>query len=159
MNLRHYECECSICHRKSQVAFHEEPYPKYGSTFEAHCKHCERITEHTRVLTKKTAAEIRNRETEERLRQALADKCRDYQFDYRFVYQSIVVTTALSDWSFDYHRPRITLYHESTVKINFTTGNYAKSHVQFRDKKMKPEEVIDYIAAHDKAGSISDCHD
>lgn len=43
-----------------------------------------------------------------------------------------------------------TLRHESTTKINFATGDYAFTHEQFRDQKMTFEEVIDYIAAHDK---------
>jgi translation initiation factor IF-3 len=40
--------------------------------------------------------------------------------------------------------------NESTVKINFETGNYAKMHVQFRGRKMSCEEVIDYIVAYDE---------
>lgn len=36
---------------------------------------------------------------------------------------------------FDYHRPRKTLYHESTIKVNFVTGDYAKSHKQFKSEK------------------------
>lgn len=35
------------------------------------------------------------------------------------------------------------------LKINFTTGDYAKSHVQFREGRMTPIKVIDYIADHD----------
>lgn len=72
-----------------------------------------------------------------------------YGFLYRFLYQSVIITTQLSDWCFDYHQSAITLYHESTIKINFETGNFAKAHVQFRNQKMSVPEVIDYIAAHD----------
>ena len=60
-----------------------------------------------------------------------------------------ISSICLADWCFDYHQSRITLYHESTVKINFETGDYAKSHLQFANRKMKPLDVIDYIAAHD----------
>lgn len=49
-----------------------------------------------------------------------------------------------------FYNSRKTLRHESTVKINFETGDYAKTHEQFRDRKMTCEEVIDYIAEHDK---------
>ncbi len=75
--------------------------------------------------------------------------CNEKGFSCRFLYQSVIITTDLSDWCFDYHLSRITLYHESTIKINFTTGNYAKAHVQFRNRKMTIPEVIDYIAKHD----------
>ena len=67
----------------------------------------------------------------------------------RFLYHSVIITTPLSGWCFDYHTPKKTLYHESTTKINFATGYYAKAHVQFRDRRMSPIEVIDYIANHD----------
>ncbi len=40
--------------------------------------------------------------------------------------------------------------YESTIKVNFKTGDYAKTHEQFRDRKMTCEEVIDYIARHEK---------
>ena len=49
-----------------------------------------------------------------------------------------------------HHESRKTLRHESTHKINFETGDYAKTHEQFRNRKMTCEEVIDYIAAHDE---------
>ncbi|MBR5109725.1 MAG: hypothetical protein IK099_05980 [Clostridia bacterium] len=39
----------------------------------------------------------------------------------------------ISSWQFQYHESRKTLRHESTVKINFETGDYAKTHEQFRD--------------------------
>ena len=29
------------------------------------------------------------------------------------------------------------------------TGNYAKAHIQFQKRKIKPLDVIEYIAAHD----------
>lgn len=67
----------------------------------------------------------------------------------RFLYQSVIVTTPLADWCFDYHQRKITLYHESTIKINFATGDFVKSHLQFANRKMTPLEVIDYIASHD----------
>lgn len=107
------------------------------------------MTEYTRVLTKKAAAEQRKKEQEQSLRSLIVAKCNQYGFKCRFLYQSVIITTPISEWSFDYHTPRITLYHESTDKINRDTGNYAKSHLQFRDKKMTSVEVIDYIAGHD----------
>ena len=146
--MRQYECECLKCGRKRQFAF-DEPYPKFGDTFPRFCTMCAADTVHTRTLKKKTAAELRTVERENALRQSIVDKCAEMGFQCRFLYQSVIVTTALSDWCFDYHKSKITLYHESTIKINFATGNYAKAHVQFNARKMKPLEVIEYIAAHD----------
>lgn len=146
--MRQYECECLHCGRKRQVAF-TQPYPQFGETFLAHCTACDSDTAHTRVLTKKTASELRAAADENALRQSIADKCTEKGFQCRFLYRSVVITTHLADWCFDYHEARITLYHESTIKINFNTGDQAKAHVQFRERKMKPLDVIEYIAAHD----------
>ena len=132
------------------MAFASEPYPEYGENFIAQCNVCNQQTNHTRVLTKKTATELRKKAAEEALRQSIVDKCNVYGFSCRFLYQSVIVTTPISDWCFDYHESRITLYHESTTKINFETGDFAKAHVQFRARKITPIEVIEYIAGHDK---------
>ena len=148
--MRQYECKCLACGDRRQKAFQREPYPEYGAVFLTRCVVCNADTEHTRVLTRKTAAEIRRREAEQQLRRSLIDKCGEYGFTCRFVYQSVIITTPLSDWCFDYHQSRITLYHESTTKINYATGDYAKAHKQFTDRKMTPLEVIEYIAAHDE---------
>lgn len=147
---RHYECECSNCGKKRQLAFHEEPFPEIGEAFLFMCPICDTETEHTRVLTKKAAAELRRKQQEKDLQNAIIDQCTKFGFAYRFVYRSVIITTALSDWCFDYHQSKITLYHESTVKVNFSTMDYAKSHVQFENKKMTPFEVIEYIAKHDE---------
>lgn len=80
------------------------------------------------------------------LRQSIADRCAELGFRCRFLYQSVIVMTPLSDWCFDYHERKITLYHESTVKINFATGDYAKAHMQFHARKMTPLVVLSYIA-------------
>lgn len=104
----------------------------------------------TRTLTRKTAKEIKAKQDELDLRQTIIDRCNFYGFRYRFLYQSIIVTTPLADWCFDYHQKNITLYHESTYKINLETGDFAKAHVQFRNQPMKPPAVIDYIASHDE---------
>ena len=148
--MRHYECECLKCGRKAQIAFQAEPYPEIGETFVRFCPSCSEETQMTRVLTKKAAAELRRRQAEADLRQSILDRCAEYGFQCRFLYQSVIITTPLSDWCFDYHAVKKTLYHESTTKINFaTTGDYARAHVQFRDRRMTPIEVIDYIADHD----------
>ena len=147
--MRHYECECMNCGAKRQIAFKVEPYPEIGDVFIFACSSCGEETQHTRSLTQKAAAELRRKQQEADLRNSIVEKCSAYGFKCRFLYQSVIVTTNLADWCFDYHESRITLYHESTVKINFKTGNYAKAHVQFEKRKMKPLEVIDYIASHD----------
>ena len=77
-------------------------------------------------------------------------RCQQYGFQCRFLYESVIITTPISSWQFGYHESRKTLRHESTVKINFETGDYAKTHEQFRERKMTCLEVIDYIAEHDK---------
>lgn len=146
--MRQYECKCLNCGRKRQIAF-AEPYPQFEETFTKYCASCAADTAHTRVLTKKTASELRAAAYENALRQSIIDKCIEKGFKCRFLYQSVIITTHLADWCFDYHETKITLYHESTVKINFATGDYAKAHVQFRERRMKPLEVIEYIAVHD----------
>ena len=148
--MRHYECECLVCHGISQCDFYAEPYPAYGDTFTFFCKSCGSETLHTRTLTRKTAAELRRQEEEAALRNSIQACCAAHGFSCRFLYQSVVVSTPLADWSFDYHQSKKTLRHESTIKVNFKTGDYAKIHEQFRDRKMTCEEVIDYIARHEK---------
>lgn len=137
------------CCTKRQVPFRDEPYPEYGDIFLHTCSVCKEETRHTRVLTRKTVSEIRRKQQEEDLRNSIVEKCAEYGFRCRFLYQSVIVTTNLADWCFDYHESRKTLYHESTVKVNFKTGDYAKAHVQFSNRKIKTPEVIEYIAAHD----------
>lgn len=148
-SMRHYECKCLNCGSKKQVAFSEEPYPEFGDTFTLLCRNCGLEASHTIVLTKRIASALRMKQAENDLQKSISDKCDKYGFQCRFLYQSVVITTPLSDWCFDYHQHRITLYHESTRKINFETGNYAKSHIQFKDRKILPLEVIDYIASHE----------
>jgi len=148
--MRHYESECTVCGRKMQIAFPQEPYPEYGDRFLHFCPLCGEETEHTRTMTRKTAAQLRSDQEEQRRREEIMTLCEKEGFSCRFLHQSVIITTELSDWCFDYHQSRITLYHESTTKINFATGNYAKAHVQFRNRKMTIPKVIDYIANHDR---------
>lgn len=148
--MRQYECQCMSCGTKRQVAFKVEPYPELGDVFLVTCRTCQAETSHSRVLTRKAKAEVHRRQQEEDLRNSIGEKCSAYGFSYRFLYRSVIVTTPLADWCFDYHNSLITLYHESTIKINFETKNYAKSHVQFADRQINPLDVIDYIAAHDE---------
>lgn len=155
--MRQYECECTKCGNRRQITFHAEPYPEVGDVFDFCCSSCQEETQHTRSLTRKTMAELRRKQQETELRDSLVEKCQEYGFKCRFLYQSVIITTDLVDWCFDYHSSRITLYHESTIKVNFETGNYAKAHIQFADRKIKPLEVIDYIAAHDSWRAKRNC--
>jgi len=150
-----YECQCLYCGHKTQIHFATDSAPNPKQEFLHFCKICKTDTLHKRTLTKKTLSEIHRKAQEEALRQSIIEKCKDYNLQYRFLHQSVIITTHLSDWCFDYHQPKITLYHESTIKVNFKTGNYAKSHCQFKEKKMKPTEVIDYIVSHDNRHSNS----
>jgi hypothetical protein len=139
-----------VCGRKTQVAFSAEPYPEYGDRFQHFCPVCETETEHSRTLTRKTATELRRKLEEQQWREEIMALCEREGFSCHFLHQSVIITTELSDWCFDYHQSRITLYHESTTKINSATGNSAKAHVQFRNRQITTPEVIAYIANHDR---------
>ena len=147
--MRQYLCECLKCHNQ-QPYFFDEPFPTAGDTFEQVCKNCDEATTHTRVLTRKAKAEVHAAQEEQALKQSIITRCQQYGFQCRFLYESVIITTPISSWQFGYHESRKTLRHESTVKINFETGDYAKTHEQFRERKMTCLEVIDYIAEHDK---------
>ena len=147
--MRHYVCECQVCHTQQQYAF-EEPYPALGAIFSRPCNACCDVTPHTRVMTRKAMAELRMQQEEEMLRHSILDQCVSLGFQARFLYQSVIITTPISSWQFDYHSKLKTLRHESSVKVNFATGDPAFTHEQFRDRKMSIAEVIDYIAAHDE---------
>lgn len=148
--MRQYLCECLRCHKHETIAFKEEPFPEAGETIEYSCKGCGQKTFYTRVLTRKAMSELRVKQQEEALRQTIRDACMKYGFQHRFLYESVIISTPVSSWQFNYKSSKKTLRHESTVKINFETGNYAKTHEQFRDRKISCEDLIDYIAAHDK---------
>ena len=146
----YYECECEICKTKTLIWAEEDPYLFLGVTFGLACKTCGSTTSHHRVLTRKERAKLNSILAERALQNQIINKCNELGFTYRFVYQSVVITTPLADWCFDYHQSRKTLYHESTTKLNFKTGVFAKSHCQFRDKRMTNVEIIHYISDHDK---------
>ena len=143
-------CECVICSAKNHINFDVESCPKNNMDFEYYCKSCGQPTNHRRVVTRKMQAELNRIKMERELKQSIVDKCAEHGLVCRFVYQSVIITTPLADWCFDYHQSRKTLYHESTTKINFETGDYCKAHCQFRNRKMKISEIIDYIVNHDK---------
>ena len=90
--MRQYECKCLNCGRKRQVSF-AEPYPQFGETFLKHCTSCASDTVHTRVLTRKTASELRTAAYENALRQSIIDKCTEKGFKCRFLYRSVIITT------------------------------------------------------------------
>ena len=146
----HYVCECTACSTQNLLQAEEDPYLFLGEQFELACRHCRQLTLHRRVLTRKQRSELNRILAERALKKSIEDKCAEHGFNCRFVYQSVVITTPVADWCFDFHQSKKTLYHESTIKINFETGRPCKSHCQFRDKKIKVMDVIDYIASHDK---------
>ena len=147
-SMRQYLCECTACGKNVQINF-EEPYPALGAVFPYLCDICGKDTGHTRVMTRKARAELRAAAEEEELRGRIRDRCAMYGFQTRPLYQSIVIISPRAEWSFDYHPAKKTLYHESSYPFNIATGDPAKAHVQFRDRKMSIEEIIDYIARHD----------
>ena len=89
------------------------------------------------------------------MQESILDKCFAYDFTCRFYGESVIITTPVATWQFDYHQKLKTLRHESTVKINFDTGDPAAMHYQFRGRKMSNADVIDYIANHDERKSCS----
>ena len=147
--MRQHLCTCLKCGGQNHLNF-EEPYPKYGDQFIRCCKHCGADTPQTIAMTRKVATELRKQAAEKELKHSITQYCARYGFTCRFLYESVIITTPISSWQFQYHNSRKTLRHESTVKKNFETGDYAKTHDQFRDRKMTCEEVIDYIAKHDE---------
>lgn len=102
--VRHYECECLICRAKSTLIFHEEPFPEVGQEFLYHCPSCGKETYYTRSMNKKAIAELHRKQQEEDMKRSIILKCDEYGFQYRFLYQSVIITTALADWCFDYHQ-------------------------------------------------------
>ncbi len=148
--MRCFACVCENCMQTNQITFHREPYPALNESFIHYCPHCKRKCMHRRIMTKKALAEQRKQEQEAALKKSIVEECAKHGFTCRFLYESVVVTTPLADWQFDYHKDKKTLYHESTVKINFSTGDYAKAHIQFRDRKISNLEIISYVARHDK---------
>lgn len=146
--MRQYMCTCLNCGGRNHLRF-DEPYPQYGDEFIRFCNHCGTDTTQTMVLTKKIATQLRKLKAENERKQSIIDCCQKYGFTCRFLFESVIITTPMSSWQFQYHDSRKTLRHESTIKINFETGDIAKTHEQFRDRKMTCEEVIDYIAEHD----------
>lgn len=146
--MRQYLCECMTCGRQKNMHF-EEPYPLMGDMFSHYCDYYQEDTIFTRTVTKKAQAEMNRIAEENALQESIRDRCDSYGFNCQFYLESVIITTPLASWQFQYHEKLKTLRHESTVKINFETGDAAWSHVQFRDRKMSNDEVIDYIAAHD----------
>lgn len=149
--MRQYLCECTACGGRKSFQF-DEPYPEYGDTFIRHCDLCVADTLFTRVLTRKARAEMNSLKEEQQLQEKIRQKCAEYGFSCRFYLESVIITTPIASWQFAYHEKLKTLRHESTVKVNFDTGDPAAMHYQFRNRKMSVDEVIDYIAAHDIKG-------
>lgn len=135
MAKRQIVCQCATCGSRANFTFPSDTCPQYGEHFPHYCTTCACEREHVLVLTRKIATEIRVAEQERQLHDSILALCTHYGFICRFVYQSVLITTPVCNWFFDYHRPRKTLYHESTIKVNFVTGDYAKSHKQFKSEK------------------------
>lgn len=146
---RCYECICKKCGKTTQITFKEEPFPELGEEFSFDCKECKEKTPHSRVLTRRAQSEQKRLKDEEDLKKHIVDLCTQNGFSYRFLYQSVIIKTDISSWCFDYHKKQKTLYHESTVKINFETGDPCFAHIQFENRNISTEDVIKYIASHD----------
>lgn len=146
--MRQYLCECKACGWQKNMFF-DEPFPRPGDLIHCYCDYCQEDTTFTRTMTRKAQAEINRIAEEKALQESILDKCAYYGFTCRFYGESVIITTPAATWQFDYHQKLKTLRHESTVKINFDTGDPAAMHYQFRNRKMSNADVIDYIANHD----------
>ncbi len=144
-----YQCVCCNCGYQRQMNFSRTEAPKDEQVFQSFCERCSAETVWKRVQTKKLLREQKCKEQEKNLRNTIMQLCHTYGFQCRFLYESVIIKTPVCRWQYDYHRAKKTLYHESTTKINFATGNRADFHVQFRDKKISNEDLIAYIAEHD----------
>lgn len=153
--MRKYLCRCLDCNTEQLIDFNE-PFPLFGDVIKSYCKICLAEKEFTRVLTKKAQAEMNIKAEEDALKKRIADRCALYGFTTRPLYQSVVIQTPKAEWSFDYHQKLKTLLHESTYPFNLNTGAPAKAHIQFRNRKLTIEEIIDYIAKHDGVSRKSD---
>ncbi len=146
--MRQYLCECKACGWQKNLHF-DAPFPELGDSYPHYCDCCQKETIFIRVLTRKAQAETNRIAEEKALQESILDKCAAHGFTCRFYGESVIITTPAAKWQFDYHQKLKTLHHESTVKINFDTGDPAAMHYQFRDRKMSNADVIDYIANHD----------
>ena len=146
--MRQYLCECTICGHQRNFGF-DEPYPECGEVFVRRCDRCGDDKPFVRVMSRKARADAVRMEEEKALQERIRRKCADCGFACRFYMESVIIETPVGSWQFAYHDRLKTLRHESTVKINFETGDPAAMHYQFRDRKMTVDEVIEYIARHD----------
>lgn len=146
--MRKYLCFCLKCKTERLLDF-DEPFPLYGDVFKSYCQNCLAEEDFTRVLTRKAKAELNIKAEEDTLKKRISDRCALYGFTTRQLFQSIVIQTPKAEWSFDYHKRLKTLLHESTYPFSLKTGAPAKAHIQFKDRKLTIEEIIDYIARHD----------
>jgi hypothetical protein len=153
--MRQYLCECTVCGWQKNLRF-DMPFPELGDRFPRYCDNCREETVFTRVLTRKAQAEINRIAEENALRESIMNKCAAYGFGCRFFGESVIITTQVATWLFDYHQKLKTLRHESTIKINFDTGDPAAMHYQFRNRKMSNSDVIEYIADHDERKNLPD---
>ena len=112
-------------------------------------------TDEPPVLTRKMKVRLRREAEEERLKEGIRKRCILYGMSCKFYLESVIVCSPVAKWQFAYHDRLKTLWHESTVKINFETGDYAAMHNQFRNRRLTCEEVIDYIARHDGLSATS----
>lgn len=148
--MRQYLCECSVCKNQYTLWFDQEPFPILGDSFPRQCLNCGKATPFQRVATRKARSELRAIEEEWALREAISAECRRRGFTCTFLYQSVIIQTAVAHWKFDYHVARKTLWHESTYQVNFETGIPAVRHKQFEERKISWQEVISYIDRHDQ---------
>ena len=101
------------------------------------------------ALTRKQKAKLRREAEEAELKETKKKRCALYGMSCRFYLESVIIYSPVAKWQFAYHDRLKTLWHESTVKINFETGDYAAMHNQFRNRRLTCKDVIDYIAGHD----------
>ena len=141
-------CKCLTCGNMREMRIILRHSRNDENEIQCKCYICHKKTSSIIVTSPKEIDAVRKSRVYSRQRR-VKRACDKYHFKFHFGEQHAFIKTELGAWFFDYLDPLVTLYHESTRKINRRTGEYSAFHVQFENKYMSIEKVIDYIASHD----------
>ena len=142
-------CRCTACGKMQEVRIHSRHNSKVVQSITCYCYDCKRETVHLTVNDKKQINQFRSSREKSR-QQRVANACARYGFKHHFGEQHAFVKTPIGTWFFNYLDLNVTLFHESSKKINRRTGDYSPYHIQFENREMSIEKVISFIAQHEK---------
>ena len=114
-----------------------------------YCYNCGKENDCYVVTDKKIVNQFKNQRADSRQKR-VASCCRNLGFSCSFGEQHAMIKTSVSAWRFNYLDDEVTLLHESTRKTDQQTGEYRPYHIQFSNRQMTPEQVVSFIARHDK---------